>query len=112
MHLKSELCQVYRLVQKEGVGQATLDWFPGDSDIAIVSDVYIPPDERNKGIGTKQHAERLAELDRLGFSYVVCTVGDHNLVEQQILTKHGWEKIKQMRYCSMWMKELQNARPA
>lgn len=96
--------------QEGGVGYATIDPLPGDtSDIAFIHGVYIPANERRKGIGDLQHKERLAFLKEGGFQFALCTVNNQNEAEVRIVEKNGWEKIKELPYNSIWIKDLRDA---
>ena len=107
MQIKEEIVRRSTYIQVGGVGNAYIDQLPGDeSGIAIMSGVYIPPDQRGDGIGSKQHEERLQWLKENGFEAVLCTVNIGNKPQLKILKKNGWEKIADFQYSSMWVKKL------
>lgn len=97
------------LEQQDAVGYGRVDFLPGDSSIVISNGVYISHTQRNKGIGQKQHAERLRLLkEEHGIHHVICTVANDNLNQIHLLGKFGWEKIYDFGYNSMWVKDLRD----
>lgn len=70
-----------------------LNPFPGCNQIVISNHSFVYPEHRGKGIGTKAHANRLAEIKRLGYSYVICTVKKNNLPQLKILAKFNWKEL-------------------
>lgn len=67
--------------------------FPGCNQICVSNHAFIPPDSRGKGLGSKQHLERLVEMKELGYDASLCTVNATNLAEIAILTRNGWMMV-------------------
>jgi RimJ/RimL family protein N-acetyltransferase len=107
MNLKYINHQIGSFVQEGAVGYAHVNYFPGDTEIGVINGVYIPVAEQGKGVGSKQHAERLQLMKDMGFLHAMCTVNKGNEKEITILKRHGWEKIKELEYTSVWIKNLQ-----
>jgi ribosomal protein S18 acetylase RimI-like enzyme len=106
MEFKWGIVRRQSYTQEGGKGYAYIDPFAGDSDIAHIHSVYVPEKDRGQGIGDAQHKERLEFLRNSGFSWALCTANSHNDPEIKILEKNGWEKIKELEYSSIWIKDL------
>jgi RimJ/RimL family protein N-acetyltransferase len=106
MKMEYDIQQRVTFTQKDGVGYAYIDPLSGDSDIGLMHGVYIPENERGKGIGDAQHKERLKWMKDYSFSYALCTVSKWNEAEIHILEKNGWEKLKELEYSILWGKQL------
>lgn len=106
MEFKQEIVRHVSYIQEGGSGYAYIDPFQGDSDIAHLHGVYVPVDDRGKGIGDAQHKERLEWLKNANYEAVICTAGNYNEAEIHILEKNGWEKIAELTYSSIWFKRL------
>jgi GNAT superfamily N-acetyltransferase len=95
--------------QKEAKGTGWLTTLPGNSGILLIHGVYLSPEDRNKGIGKKQHKERL-DLIRKEFgasiSHLMCTANNHNLPELRILNAFGWEHVYDLGDAGVWIKDL------
>lgn len=68
---------------------------PGSPQIAVSIHTFVLPELRGKGYGDKDHKLRLAELQRLGYNYALCTVNARNAVEVHILEKNGWDRLSE-----------------
>ena len=64
---------------------------PGCSQICIFHNVFVKPEARNKGIGSRAHYERLCEARALGYQMALCTVISSNIAQKKILSKAGWK---------------------
>lgn len=106
MKMKYRVARQVSYEQVDGVGYAYIDPLSGDSDIALMHSVYIPENERGKGIGDVQHKERLIWMRESGFEAAICTVNNNNEAEIKILEKNGWQKIAELTYSSIWIKKL------
>jgi RimJ/RimL family protein N-acetyltransferase len=73
------------------IGEFTLSDLPGNLEVGVSHGTFIHPESRGKGIGQKQHAERLAAATQIGYLALICTVNATNLAEKHILTKNGWK---------------------
>ena len=67
-----------------------LNPFPGSNQIVVSNHAFIRPEFREKGLGQKQHKERLLKAKELGYDIIMCTVRRDNGAEKHILTKFGW----------------------
>jgi hypothetical protein len=85
---------VTSFTQTEAVGQARLTAFPEVSSIGILHQVYLQHGDRGKGIGEKQHRERLVWMKEHGFQVALCTVNMTNKVQLGILAKNGWILVR------------------
>ena len=85
---------------------------PGCSQFAVFHSVFVPPEERGKGLGTKAHEERLEEARKLGYQVAVCTALETNSAQIAILQNYGWEKVKRFlsnktgNHVGLWIKTL------
>jgi GNAT superfamily N-acetyltransferase len=67
-----------------------LNPMPGCNQVVISNHAFIYPEFRGKGLGQKQHQERLDKARELGYNYILCTVQLGNKAEEAILKKNGW----------------------
>lgn len=68
-----------------------LTTLPGCSQVVVSHGVYVPKEERGKGVGTNANIERQKlALEELGYDMMLCTVRAHNIAEKKILIKTGW----------------------
>jgi hypothetical protein len=74
-------------------GSYELESFPQCPPICISHSVEIVEGMRGKGLGQKQHLERLDNMRKMGFDHAICTVREDNKVERHILAKNGWKMI-------------------
>lgn len=63
---------------------------PGSPQVAVSIHSFVYPAKRGKDHGSSAHAERLYNLKKLGYDYVVCTVNWANKAEMAILAKNKW----------------------
>jgi hypothetical protein len=58
MRMQQHIIRTAVYQQEDGVGEALITPLPGDdSGIAVMHGVYLPAEERGKGIGTQQHKD-------------------------------------------------------
>lgn len=112
MKLKLDFNQpVTSFTQYEAVGQARITAFPEVSTIGIIHQVYIPNGERGKGVGRKQHVERLEWMKNHGFKLALCTVNMTNEAQLKIVSKNGWHLVKIFENCGeqvgLYLKSLE-----
>ncbi len=88
------------IVKQDGFGRWRLDPLPGNSQVAVSNDVFIEPEHRRKGIGEKQHRERLITAWHADCKYIICTVRADNKAEIHILAKNGWKVIDKFVTCN------------
>ena len=75
-----------------------VDSFPSSTQIAISHGVYVPYNQRGKGIGNLAHTERLRALrEDFGYDVVVCTVDLSNVAQISILKNNGWTQAFQFK---------------
>ena len=99
-----------RTVSSSGRVFGEIDTFPGCGVLCVSHGVYkvrnIP------GEGKKAHAERLAEMRKLGYQFAMCTVVDTNIAQVKIMERFLWKKLftftsdKTGNDVSMWLKAL------
>lgn len=80
-------------LSERNIGFYFISNFPGNNELAVTHNVYIDPLYRGKGAGQKQHLERLAKIQEMGYVAAVCTVNAGNVVEKHILVKNGWKLV-------------------
>lgn len=72
-------------------GAFEIDSLPGNPQVAVSHAVYVKA--KGKGHGKAQHAQRLGQLSRLCYDYVLCTVDTANDTQVHILEQNGWTKL-------------------
>jgi RimJ/RimL family protein N-acetyltransferase len=75
-----------------------IDNLPGCAQIAVSHGVFVLPDMRGQGLGGVAHEARLAEMRRLGYNYVLCTVDGANAAQVRIMQRFNW----------MWLDEFKS----
>ena len=74
-------------------GHYELSPFPGNGSVCISHGAFIKPWYRGKGHGKAQHASRLDQARKLGYTYIVATIRDDNTAEVSIVQKQGWRQL-------------------
>lgn len=70
-----------------------LNPFPGCNQLVVSNHSWLSPKHRGKGLGTKIHIQRLAQIRILGYDYALCTVRADNAPQVRILEKCGWKLL-------------------
>lgn len=70
-----------------------LNPFPGCNQIVISNHSLVYKDKRGRGLGTKEHKDRLQKIKFLGYDYVICTVKGSNTSQLHILQNNGWKQL-------------------
>jgi len=70
-----------------------LNPFPGCNQIVISNHSFVPKQARGKGIGTRDHSDRLEQIESLGYDYAICTVKEDNIPQIKILEKNYWKHL-------------------
>lgn len=74
-------------------GHYELESFPGCNNLVVSTHTFIKPELRGKGLGLRQHGQRLKQAEDMGYGYIICTVKANNDAEKHILEKAGWKKL-------------------
>jgi len=75
------------------VGTYELDSLPGCAQICVSHNAFVFPVMRGQKKAEDWHKRRLAEIKRLGYDRVICTVRINNLAQIKILERNGWSKM-------------------
>lgn len=67
-----------------------LSTLPGCTQIAVSHGVFVPPENRGKGLGTWANTERTRVAHDLGYDYILCTVDSANVAQCKVMQKNGW----------------------
>jgi len=105
--------ETFYLPYESAIGRISL--FPSfEASLGISHDVFMPIEERGKGLGTKAHEYRLGVAKYLGLNYVLCTVRETNTAQIKILKKFGWQPLYKMQtYCAkviLFIKDLKDVK--
>ena len=101
------------MMENKVVGHYELTPMPGcTSAVAISHGLFIQPEYRGKGYGSKAHAERLEKAKSLGFQVLIATTKSDNTPEVKILQKYGWKRCREFwnpkttNTVTFWLKHL------
>lgn len=70
-----------------------LNPFPGCNQIVVSNHSFVPKQARGKGIGSRDHSDRLERIESLGYDYAICTVKENNIPQIKILEKNCWKHL-------------------
>ena len=97
------------------VGVYHLEPLSGCPAVGVSHGFLIFPEFRNKGYGSRAHAQRLERAKQDGYTVLIATVWNGNEKEIAILKKFGWHKIdsfhnyKTSHDVSIWTKHLKES---
>lgn len=70
-----------------------LNSFPGCSQLVVSNHAFIEKNSRGKGHGKQAHADRLNQIQEMGYDYVICTVNKTDMAQEAILSRFGWRAL-------------------
>ncbi len=70
-----------------------LNPFPGCNQIVISNHSFVPKEARGKGLGSREHSDRLKKIESLGYDYALCTVKEENIAQIKILENNLWKHL-------------------
>jgi len=74
-------------------GFCELNPFPGCNQIVVSNHSLVRKEFRGKGVGTKEHQNRLKVITHLGYDYALCTCKETNIPQIKILLNNGWKQL-------------------
>jgi GNAT superfamily N-acetyltransferase len=80
----------------DGRGHYELDSLPGNQFVCWSHRAFVRKELRGKGVGHKQHLDRLANARNLGYTYILATVRGDNFKEIKVLLKNDWVQLAEV----------------
>jgi L-amino acid N-acyltransferase YncA len=77
----------------KGIGQFSFSDFPSSTKALVSREVYVNPEFRKKGYGSRLNELRRKAAILAGYTILLATVVDKNDAENAILTKNGWKRV-------------------